>query len=73
VIEPLREEASQQKWDVDWARFNGLCAEAKTSAARNDFAAAVRSYCHAISFMMEELRNQRQKRNADSVDIEGSS
>jgi protein phosphatase len=72
IIEPLREEASQQKWDIDWARFNGLCSEAKASAARSDFAAAVRADCHAISFMMQELRSQRQKRKAGSVDIEGS-
>ena len=70
IIEPLREEASQQKWDIDWARFNGFCSEAKASAGRGDFAGAVRAYCHAISFMMEELRNQRQKRKAGSMDIE---
>ena len=72
IIEPLREEATQQKWDIDWARFNGFCSEAKASAARNDLAGAVRSNCHAISFMMQELRNQRQKRRTDSVDIEGA-
>ncbi len=72
MIEPLREEASQQKWDIDWERFNGFCSEAKASTARNDYAAAVRADCHAISFMMQELRNQRQKRKAGSVDIDGS-
>ena len=72
IIEPLREEASQQKWDIDWTRFNNFCSEAKASAAKNDFAGAVRANCHAISFMMEELRNQRQKRRAGPVDIEGS-
>jgi protein phosphatase len=72
IIEPLRQEATQQKWDIDWARFNGLCSEAKAAAARNDLAGAVRSNCHAISFMMQELRNQRQKRNSGSVEIEGA-
>jgi protein phosphatase len=71
IIEPLREEASQQKWDIDWARFNGFCSEAKASVARNDLAAAVRADCHAISFMMQELRRQQQ-RKAGSVDIEGA-
>jgi protein phosphatase len=72
IIEPLREEATQQKWDIDWARFNAYCAEAKASIARNDLAGAVRANCYAISFMMQELRSQRQKRRTDSVDIEGS-
>ena len=64
----MGEEATQQKWDIDWARFNGFCSEAKASAGRNDFAAAVRAYCHAISFDdARKLRNQRQKPKADRL------
>lgn len=64
IVEPLREEAKQQQWDVEWTKFDALCKQATTAAARQDFTGAVRAYCYAISFLMQQLRGQRHKRAA---------
>lgn len=60
LLGPLREEATRQNWQVDWKRLDALCQSAAAAAARQDYAGAVREYGHALSFMMEEVRNQRQ-------------
>ena len=36
--------------------------QANAAVAREDYAAAVRAFCLAISFMMRELRQQRRKK-----------
>jgi PPM family protein phosphatase len=65
IIEPLKLEATQQNWDVDWQRFNGFCQQAVTAASRQDYAGAIRAYSHAISAMTHELRNQSRKSAID--------
>jgi protein phosphatase len=72
VVDPLREEAVQQHWDIDWPRFDGLCKQATTAVAQQDYAGAIRSYCRAISFMMQQLRNQRARGANPAMDIDGN-
>ncbi len=55
----LRDAAIQEAWVVDWDRFNVHHDRAMAAALAGHYAEAVRQHCHAISFMMAELRNQR--------------
>lgn len=55
----LRDAAIQEAWQLNWNRFNGHQDRAVAAAMGADYATAVREHCHAISFMMSELRSQR--------------
>lgn len=51
--------AQAEHWAVDWKQFNALCSQSEAAASRQDFRQAVRSYSLAISFMMNEIRQQK--------------
>jgi protein phosphatase len=55
----LREATRNEHWTLDWGHFNGLCETAAKCASKGDFRSAVRDYALAISFMMNEIRNQK--------------
>ncbi len=55
----LRDAAIQEAWNLDWDRFNGHHDRAVAAALGGEYPEAVRQHCHAISFMMAELRAQR--------------
>ncbi|MFH1265662.1 MAG: protein phosphatase 2C domain-containing protein [Planctomycetota bacterium] len=55
----LRDAAIQEAWVVDWNRFNAHYDRALAAALAADHTEAVREHCHAVSFMMSELRGQR--------------
>ena len=59
VTHQLRDAAIQEEWVLDWSRFNAHHDRAMAAAVAADYPEAVRQHCHAISFMMAELRNQR--------------
>lgn len=68
IVAQLREAATEEHWQVNWDRFNQLDAKALAAAERKDYLAAVRGYGQAVSFMMQEIRSQRGKRNgADEI------
>ncbi|MEA1951573.1 MAG: hypothetical protein U9N87_09320, partial [Planctomycetota bacterium] len=58
TVSQLREAAAQEKWTVRWQRFDELIIEAAKAAEEPDFNAAVRNYCLALSFIMDQLRHQ---------------
>lgn len=60
TVSQLREAATQEKWTVRWQRFDELILAAAKAAEEPDFNAAVRNYCLALSFIMDQLRHQRQ-------------
>jgi serine/threonine protein phosphatase PrpC len=64
IAHQLRDAAIQEAWSVDWSRFNGHHDRAVAAAMATDYAEAVREHCHAISFMMSELRRQRGSRQS---------
>lgn len=72
IIEPLREEAKQQHWDINWQRFDGLCRQASAAVTAQDYGAAIAAYCRAISFMMAQVRSQRVQDADSAVDLEGN-
>jgi protein phosphatase len=62
IAEELRQAARSEDWAIDWSRFDAHASKAAAAAGAHDFAPAIREYCHAISFMMNELKNQRGRR-----------
>ena len=58
IIERLRELAGQNGWTIDWDHFNALNAQAVAAADTADYPTAVRKSCHAISFLVSQLRSQ---------------
>jgi protein phosphatase len=72
IAEELRQAARAEDWAIDWSRFDAHASQAAAAARANEFAPAIREYCHAISFMMNELKNQRGRRrpgDASAVDL----
>jgi protein phosphatase len=61
IVEELREAASYGDWTVDWSRFNRHSSQAASSQQSGDYGAAVSEYCHAISFMVDQLKAQRSR------------
>ena len=65
IAHQLRDAAIQEAWSVDWSRFNAHHDRAVAAAMAADHAEAVREHCHAISFMMSELRRQRGRQSSE--------
>ena len=59
IVQELRDAATQEDWTVDWSRFNALLDQATAARGSGNPTEAVRSYCHLISFMMAQLKLQR--------------
>lgn len=55
----LRDAATSEDWQVDWARFDEHQQEAIAATKAEDYARAVSAHFRAIRVMMGELRNQR--------------
>jgi protein phosphatase len=54
----LREAAAEEKWSIDWNRFEADIHDAEAAASEKNHTVAVQAYCRAISFLMSELRHQ---------------
>jgi protein phosphatase len=67
ILKELREVAEESQWEVQWNRFDNYNRCAADAAGSKDFPEAVRNYAKAISFMMEEFRNQQNKQAGDSA------
>lgn len=59
LTQQLRDAATNEDWKVDWSRFNAHQDRALAAAKAANYIEAVQQHCHAISFMMSELRAQR--------------
>lgn len=66
VVMKLRDAAVDEAWEVKWSDFDGFCDRAAAAINAKNFSQAVREYCLAISFMVNEVRKQRAKKNRDS-------
>ena len=65
VIRELRSAAQAGNWAVDWSEFDAFVAMAEESTQATDYVQAVREYCRAMDFMMDELKNQRSRPGQD--------
>ncbi len=59
VVGQLRDAATNEDWEIDWHHFNRLQADADAATFATKYPTAVRLYCHALCFMMGELRSQQ--------------
>jgi protein phosphatase len=72
MIEPVLNTAQEQRWDIDLPGFEAYRKRSNDAADRQDYLTAAREYCHAITFLMQEVRDQRLKATEGPiVDIEG--
>lgn len=58
IVDQLRDAAANEDWKIDWHYFNKTREEADASMFRAAYPQAVRLYCHALSFIMNQLRHQ---------------
>jgi PPM family protein phosphatase len=67
TLDELREAAHDGDWTIHWQPFDDSCRQAQAADEAGQFAEAVRHYCQAISFVMNELRKQHVKKTGDST------
>jgi len=65
VVKQLRDVATDERWQVDWGRFNAFDAKAMQAIQRKDYLDTVRRQCQAITFMMEEIRQQPSRKKPE--------
>jgi protein phosphatase len=70
VAMKLRDAAIDEAWDINWSQFDGYCDRAAAAMKSRSFLQAVREYCLAISFMVNEVRRQRSKKSKDTSLLE---
>ena len=63
----LREAAESGAWTIDWRRFDQLRQSAEKARQAGQGQAAIRDGTRAISFLLQELRNQTSKKASDST------
>lgn len=68
LVNQLRESAVQQNWTVDWKRYEDFVKRAQAARGTEDFSQAVRQYALALSFLMAEIRKQRQLQPRDAFE-----
>ncbi len=66
LCEKLRDAAREENWSVTWAPFNASLEKASAAMAAQNFTLAVREYSRSLSFLMDQIRRQRQKRGSSS-------
>ncbi len=68
LLKEVQAGAVDKGWKVDWDRLKTLVAAAESAVAKKQFSKAVAGYGRAISFMMDQLRNQSSD-SGSSVDL----
>jgi hypothetical protein len=61
LLAQLREAAREQHWLIDWPRLESFLSAAATARSAGDLSAAARQTALAISFLMDQIRQQRKK------------
>ena len=61
MTQQLREAAVSAHWEIDWDRFYDHERRAADLVLQADYLQATAEFCRAISFMMEQLRQQAQR------------
>ena len=60
----LRDAATSEQWSVDWEHFDLHEKLAAEAAQKRDYALAIREHFNAVSYMMDELKSQRSRRDS---------
>lgn len=64
MISKIESGAREQSWKVDWDQLKKLTNHAETAAKNQDHSSSIRSYGRAVSFLMDQLRNQTDGSNS---------
>ena len=64
MLRKLQEGALQQNWQVDWNQLKALTSHAESATKNRDHSTSIRSYGRAVSFLMDQLRNQTDASNS---------
>lgn len=64
MLRKLQQGALQQDWQVDWAQLKALTSHAESATKNRDHSTSIRSYGRAVSFLMDQLRNQTDASNS---------
>ncbi|MEM7781834.1 MAG: PP2C family serine/threonine-protein phosphatase [Planctomycetota bacterium] len=68
MLRKLQEGALREDWKVDWPQLKGLIAEAEAATKKKDHSNSIRAYGRALSFLMDQLRNQNDSGNS-TIDL----
>ncbi|MCA9103249.1 MAG: serine/threonine-protein phosphatase [Planctomycetales bacterium] len=60
VVQQLRDAAVEETWRIDWDAFSRLNDAATAALGKKKYRQAIRDFCRAMSFMMNELRHQNE-------------
>jgi len=66
LVEQLRSATEGEPWAVNLREFDAQCEAAERAIESGQYESALRSYVHAISFMMNELREQARRGSGKS-------
>ena len=69
IGDELRQAASSEQWNVDWNTFNTLFTQAGAAAQAGNYPESIQLYCQAVSFMMNEVKNQRGRRRPGNSSV----
>ncbi len=69
LLKELQSGAIDKNWQVDREQLKALVADAEAAVTKKQFSKAVAAYGRAISFMMEQLRNQNTGGSSSSIDL----
>jgi protein phosphatase len=67
TLDELRDAARDGDWAINWQPLDDALRHAQAAVEAGHFPEAVRHYCRAISFVMNELRSQNVKKAGDSA------
>jgi hypothetical protein len=70
VFQQLKDAATNADWTVDWSKIIAFERQAGEAAGARNYPGAIQEYCHAISFMMKELREQKHRRGGSRPEEE---
>jgi len=68
MLKKLQQGALRENWQVDWAQLKALTSHAESATKNQDHSTSIRSYGRAVSFLMDQLRNQSDA-SSSSVDL----
>jgi protein phosphatase len=67
TLEELREAAREGDWAINWRPLEDSCRAAAQASHTKKFNEAIRHFCRGITYVMNELRSQPNKRAGDSA------
>jgi protein phosphatase len=68
LLKELQAGAVEKGWKLDWEQLKSLITTAESTVQSKQYSKAVAAYGRAVSFMMEQLRNQNSD-SSSSVDL----